>query len=156
MERPIIMKLVPKAFSICVLICVLSGCTYYTKMYSGPELRKDQIAVLKGDIALKVIAVDGVVKEYTSNDYHGPLAYRGFEIYLLPGTHSVKIGYNANHMVYRVTSTLNRVLSFEAVAGRVYWIYAGQTGDVKYGNAKWNPYIEDVTQKADKCKRDCP
>ncbi|MEA3429139.1 MAG: hypothetical protein U9Q84_08030, partial [Thermodesulfobacteriota bacterium] len=130
LKRSILMTLVLKAFIVCFPIYVLSGCAYHTKMYSGPELPKDQIAVLKGDVTITVKEVDGIVKKFTPLTRNfslckdgGPPVYGGFEIYLRPGTHSVRIAYcaySSGFDYYTTTwSKKDLVLSFEATAGRV-------------------------------------
>lgn len=154
MKRLIVMKLALKVLIICAPVYLLSGCAYRSTMYAGSELPQNQIAVLKGDVLIDVKEVDGVVKNFTPATFKGPLAYGGFEIYLLPGPHSVRIAYSifsfGHGKTTQVWSVRDVVLTFDAIAGKVYWIYSGRMGNT------WRPYIGDITNKADECKRSCP
>jgi hypothetical protein len=142
-----------RTLMILTILSVVCGCasTCRTKMYPGPELSKQEIAILKGGTELDVRAVDGVAKKYTPRVFKGPIAgHRGFEIHLLPGVHTVQVGLHGMETDYRKQQTVSywskqdKIISFKAIAGHVYWISSGRAGF-----DDWHPGVVDITQWAD-------
>jgi len=111
-------------------ILILWGCgpgTY--RMYSGPQLPKSQVALLRWDSVINVILVDG------------KLVPRCSRIELSPGEHNVQVAYSSSGF----RSRHDQLINFTAKAGHRYRI--SHSIDTSSESMHWDVWIRDTTNK---------
>ncbi|MBI5364728.1 MAG: hypothetical protein HZA53_16250 [Planctomycetes bacterium] len=134
-----------------------SACASFHRIitYRGSERPPEVVAILRGSRFLCLDRVDGQSGDYMPA-LRGPFAYKGFEIHFLPGRHSVTVHFDKQLSglvggasyggVYLTETTLSsgqRTLEFDGQAGRVYFVYSGQSATP--GDMTWSPFIGDIT-----------
>jgi hypothetical protein len=136
-----------KTLIMVIAASMLGGCTTtVTKLYPGPELRRDRVAVLTAPHNVRVLAVDGEAKRYSPSLYMIQGKF-GTEIHLLPGLHTVSVRYSTSGPGSHSREDL--LLQFEAKAGRIYWIDPRVRFDPRVRVSEWAPYVVDITENSD-------
>jgi hypothetical protein len=133
-----------RTLTIVGVVCIVGSCAPTFRLYSGPELPKQEIAVLRIDAEVVVKAVDG------SSTYFLKTGWGGMKLHLLPGRHVIKVGYSETTSLgtrlMGIYSTDDVVLQFVALVGHVYRVRAKQFGTPYLPRSMtWQVYIEDVT-----------
>ena len=100
------------------------------RMYSGPQLSKNQVALLRYQSWNSVIII---------NFIDGRDIQKVDEIQLLPGNHKVQVGYS--NSVRR--SRNDKLINFTAEAGHIY----GISFSTDSGFTWWDAWIEDISNK---------
>ena len=135
-----------------LLACVISGCIPFIekKVYSGPELPKESVAIITWDCGIEIYVVDEKVVLDSTDRCKGSL--NRVRLHLLPGLHEIRVHYREVIGYYhpQVTTTISSPnsipLEFEAKAGHTYRIHSNTRSIPKQGYF-WQPSIEDVTGK---------
>jgi len=110
------------------LALILAGCiSARHRLYEGPALPRDEVAIVKGSYPVRLYGVDGRKRPGSLREYGSILG--DFRIELLPGTHTFTVGYSGPEGF----SLLNVTLELELEAGATYKI----TADVREGY--WDP-----------------
>jgi hypothetical protein len=108
---------------ILLLPVVIVGCATTLKLYEGPKLPQDKIAIIQLGPNVCAVTVDGVDTKYSEAD-----------LFLLPGNHTIEIFYISAD--YR--SEDSQIISFKAEAGKQYYIESG------FNFRSWEPYIREM------------
>ena len=131
---------------ILLTIFVSCGCMMYThKMYYGPELPREQIAVLlHGEGYIKITSIDGQPRNISSGLFGEPS-----KIQLLPGPHKVSVAYEAKYRFETTTTYRSKediIISFDAKAGDTYRLKSERKNVEIFGDiGTWDAWIEDIT-----------
>jgi hypothetical protein len=142
-----------KILSLTLLGCLLVSCTAPSyKMYSGPVLSKEQVAILFCEKPAWVDEVDGngIVNKGFSMGVHK------FE--LSPGHHTLDVRYFVHSGGETYISSEGTIsFSFDAQPGRIYDLEAStdptSTSDESSGSTNtshigvWHPFLTDITGK---------
>ncbi len=121
-----------RIITILLVAWCISGCgmKMHHKLYEGPTLPRDKIAILKGSSPIMLYEIDGIPgpnfacsgcrTQYNSKWDHS------YSIDLLPGSHKLVIGYSSWSYGYRSStetySASDQILYFDAKPGAVYAI----------------------------------
>lgn len=129
------------ALAALMAIALLAGCVnkQVTRAYPGPELPREQIAVVRGDAELNVERFDGDVVRSAMRG----LGYTGCEIQMLPGMHWVEFGFRHRGNKGTASSTETCTLTFDAAAGATYEIRK----TVYVADNRWTARIEDISEQ---------
>lgn len=125
------------------------GCSSrVVRVYQGPELSRDQIALLSSERIFKAntgytILVERIDGEIPPSRHHlktllsGGTAYANEEYEILPGPHTIEVSFKANNPTLGLTtsSTSNARIDFTAQAGRRYKIRMAETTGLGRGLA---------------------
>ena len=117
-------------FLVALLLMVIgAGCNpVATKMYEGPTLPIEQLAVLYRMEHAAIATVDG--------KWPGPV-FTNTPIHLLPGEHSVQVNFSKpsdySSSVYYSSKPVE--VKFNALAGHEYEVHASQTGPMGWSAA---------------------
>ena len=143
--RPVLLPLLHRITNLRMLLCLsilITGCAP-VRLYSGPRLPEDQVAVISMPIAgAQVTKVDGQ-----------PLKLNSYKFEILPGAHSITIYYSISHVGHALFEGED-TLTFHAEAGHEYrvdasivgdgkmagWIRDGKFGKVVAGQDPWAEY----------------
>lgn len=113
------------------------------KLYEGPKLPSEKIAVLKNSPAGRYIyieLVDGIPPPTTQgNTVYGSYLDGSFRIELLPGKHTLSVKYYCSSRVYTTYSIHNQEITFYAEAGKVYTVKGGV---VLFH--EWEAWVEEI------------
>jgi hypothetical protein len=110
-----------------LLPIVMIGCGNTLKLYMGPELPQDKIAIFQLAPSLYTVSVD---------DVEIPDWYLDADLLMLPGHHTIELGFGTEKYYSEDTITI----SVEAEAGKQYYIESG------WNLQSWNPYIRELEQ----------
>ena len=147
-SNPTEMKNTANVISLLLLTCLMTSCyvvPHSRKMYSGPHKRDSELVVVNPVGGTGICEVDG-----KNIDSWGGFAHIGTEkLKLLPGQHSLAVGFVGQN----TTSRENLTLSFFGEAGHVYQVgtpevspaYSIPGGRMVYGS--YTATIRDVTHK---------
>lgn len=143
-----------------VLLCsilAMYGCTpkcfppKLYKLYLGPDLPRDRIAVVFLGPPLKLMTIDGQIVHGGWGRYCGD----SHHLQLHPGPHTIEVAYVFYRGNRKYYSTTDKVIKFEAKAGRTYRIEAISTmftptkkhwwSDEPPGYGTWNVRIEKIS-----------
>lgn len=109
------MRILPSA----LLALLMTGCAP-ARLYSGPRLPKNQVAVISMPLAgAQITKIDGQ-----------PIKLSHYQFELLPGVHSVTV-YDAISHVGHALAKGEDTLTFQAEAGHEYEAHASIIGDGK-------------------------
>lgn len=135
-----------RRLTILFLLVIFSACTaqkFYMKAYSGPELRHDEVALLKPYLGTIIKSIDGETK-YAIKPMRPGQSNLDIDIALRPGEHQIVIGYELYGVNQYQSSVREQVVRFKASAGRRYLLNVTVEGN------SWRPFIEDVTDTPEK------
>ena len=125
-----------------LLSVVLAACAtpdrFEAKLYTG-EKKPSEISVIDGDEYVIVREIDGLlIQEKLEHRlrYHYAL-HRGYRYSVIPGHHTLQVF----HVGPQFGGNVVR-LSFNALPGHKYWIYAGLDCP---RSGSWTPYVRDIT-----------
>ncbi len=135
-----------------IVMCLFAGCMTLQeyKLYKGPQLPGDKVAVLinKGE-TIVVHTIDGI------NNPSGEKVYGPGRFAVLPGEHSLNVSFYRiststqleGHYYYDVfhknTSTSNIDVNFETESGHQYLL----TSEYDYKRLQWSFVLMDETTK---------
>jgi hypothetical protein len=142
-------KQLNQLFFICIVSTLISSCTAPTyKFYEGNGLPPEKIAILSNtlmDKNVKIYIVDGKKDPdpILGKHFYGSKWDGGFRIELLPGKHTLSLGYNNNYDIYSINY---KEISFNAEAGEEYTVKAqaidvGLTSENILNNRHWKAWI---------------
>jgi hypothetical protein len=125
-----------------LLISIITGCScsppssgpHILKIYDGPELPQNKIAMVTMDMTLDPLLVDGVYPKYPEVNFFP------WVLKILPGEHTIQLRFFASGNTGKTYSTSPQSVTFTAEAGKTYKIKDGFSG----WSGTWNPYIEEV------------
>ena len=136
----------------------LVGCVFIGRSYNGPPLPRDTIAVLvkKQSEYVDFFRVDGktrMASQWDKSNKIQPndlLLVKAFnEIELMPGEHTIQIGYvrhnNPSHPLSGgdILSEKDVIIKFNADRGHVYQVKS----NFDLNNKTWKPEIVDITNQ---------
>ena len=107
--------------------------------YAGPLRAIDEVGVFLPAESIKISKVDGV-DVATFKRAETAFGMGGWEIELLPGTHSLEFTYLLEVPAYTVRSSSPTIKVVNVEAGHIY-----ATNDLAVPNARWDVQVEDVT-----------
>ncbi len=124
-----------------ILALAMTGCgtfamQYHYRLYSGPLLPPEKVAVLKGSFPLVLLRVDekpgknnistALSTQFKAYNTFGNFSGSpgNFRIELLPGKHKLECGYGREAFVNAKLASTMRVFDFEAEAGKTYEVRA--------------------------------
>jgi hypothetical protein len=122
-----------------IILVSCSTSTPITRMYSGPALTEDQVAILmqSKNGGAHIVSVDG------KSDLRRSSWDRSAKLELLPGLHTVEVSYTRHYYgEYRtVYSRDDLPIRFYAKSGHTYYLYG-----IHFENSNsWFPVIRDAT-----------
>jgi hypothetical protein len=127
--------------ALAVAIVAMSGCTH--RMYSGPELPPEEIAIVKSGVGLACLVIASIDDEKLRSYVGGP-----DKVELLPGYH--KIGIKACERVrrgniqYLKYDSNTLYINLRTEAGHVYVMKCKEKGFFK---VRFEVWFEDVTSE---------
>jgi len=124
-------------FLVALLLMVIGACCgTATKMYEGPTLPKEQLAILYRTENAGIAAVDG--------KWPG-MVFTTTPIHLLPGEHSVQVNFSkpSDYSASRYYSVKPIEVKFNALAGHEYEVLARLTGPIS-----WSAVIQERATQA--------
>lgn len=113
--------------------------------YSGSPRTNDNVALLKPQLFIDVIAIDGDTTKQASQ--LGGLYTTETTIYLEPGEHILTVRYRTGNKISRSTVDMN----VSVLAGHRYLVFA-QTEGVHWWvgmHGTWRPKVEDMTDNSE-------
>jgi hypothetical protein len=114
--------------NMCLVFLLASCAGFVLKAYSGPDLPATQTAFVEGGPFTYLEKVDGAV-----------LSSSQVAALVLPGPRTLEVAYAGEHVGDRfLYSGEKATLSFDAVAGHRYVVYASQTSGYW-----WSAYVQD-------------
>jgi len=125
-----------------LVIGLLSACVTptYVKTYTGPELPRDQVALLKPTVGVQVVAINGD-RSFGVKTAQA-VGYLETEMALRPGDYKIEVMLNHGDVWSKGTTLLN----LSVIAGRKYLINYSMLP----AQRSWSPRIEDVTERPDR------
>jgi hypothetical protein len=149
MEAQISPSLIIKTM-VTLLACVISGCvpTIVQRVYSGPELPKESVAIITQECGVATAFVDEKFLPDYSQGRCGGSSLSNIRLHVLPGLHKIEVHYRGSvSLSHTISSSYPIPLEFEAKAGHTYLIHSNRRFMGRKQGYSWQPSIEDVTGK---------
>ena len=123
----------------CIGAALLASCAGPVyKLYEGPNLQPNEIAVLKNSpgwsgLSVYVDSIDGITR--SNDEFYGSMWDGSFRVELLPGEHTVSVRYTSDYY-----SVQNKDITFHAEAGKIYTVKAS----IDSAAMKWTAWVEEI------------
>jgi hypothetical protein len=125
---------------------LVTGCSSSYRLYDGPKRPPSEVVILDSEKAtvdhypgIRLHAIDGVTGPHPKAFGYSSPGDGTFHVELLPGTHTLSVGFTSlvSGMLYYSTNDI--VVQFDGQAGHTYILESlGTLG-------RWSPYLVDTT-----------